>query len=240
MEREINDQKRVGFLRRTAKEVKQYKLTKKFLRTSGILIVLMLAVFFVTATLYQNTGSFTVSVNKFEMTRYGLTLSEHKDMSYQSSNLNSNIDESMTNIAEETIGEDVDMADGSKDGEHNGDNYIAYTFYLKNAGEVAVSYEYKILTSNITNGLDAAIRIRLYVDGTPTTYAKAKQDGTPEEGTVSFYSVGQAVNGRMDNFEPNNVTRFTIVIWIEGADADCQDWLIGGKMKIDMIMSIVH
>lgn len=240
MKKITSGEKRFGFLRRTAKEVKQYRIMKKILCTAGILIIVVLAIFFVAASFYQNTGSFTVSVNKFEMAKYGLTLSENANMAYQTSMLNTNIEESMTNIAEEMLPANLDNADGSTDGAHNGTNYIAYTFYLKNAGDVAVSYEYTIITSNVTNGLDEAIRIRLYVNGTSVTYAKAKSDGTPEWNTTPFYSVTQVANGRVDSFEPNNITRFTIVIWIEGSDPECQDWLIGGKMKIDMMMSIVH
>ena len=45
---------------------------------------------------------------------------------------------------------------------------------------------------------------------------------------------------RIDAFEPGEITKFTVVIWIEGNDPDCIDWLIGGKLKVDMVMTVLH
>ncbi len=230
-------EKRVSILRRTAKETIRYRVTMKILSTALVLMTVLTAVLYASAALYKNSGSFTISVNKYEMTKYGLTLSEHPDMQHQSSTLNAQIAEGITNITEEWIPDNVD----NENGVHNGDNYIAYTFYLQNAGEVAVSYEYAIEMSNITNGLDEAIRLKLYVDGTPTTYAKTASDGSgAEPGTVEFYSSTQMVRSRVDDFQPGEKTKFTIVVWIEGNDPDCIDWLIGGQMKLQMDMGIVH
>ncbi len=232
-----DNETRASFLRRTAKEVKNYKTVKKILLTASLLVAIVLGIMYASSALYQKSGSFTVNVNKFEMNEYGLTLSETRDMQYKTSNLNADIVEDITNIAEESIPDNVDNIDGV----HNGKNYIAYTFYVQNAGSVAVSYEYAVVMSGITNGLDEAIRLRLYVDGTPTTYAKTASDGSgPEVGTKEFYSASKMALGRVDNFEPSQTTRFTVVIWIEGNDPDCLDWLIGGKMKIEMDVSIVH
>ncbi len=235
------NEKRINLLRRTAKETIKYRVTMKILSTALVLLVILSSVLYASAALYKNTGSFTISLNKFEMTKYGLSLSEKPDMSQKTSQLNAKIAKDITNIAGENIPADVD----SVDGEHNGDNYIAYTFYLQNAGEVAVSYEYEIAISNITNGLDEAIRIKLYKNGIPTIYAKEKNspetsERLPEPGTVPFYSASSAVKARVDDFAPEEITKFTVVVWIEGSDPECIDWLIGGELKLDMTMSIVH
>ena len=146
------------------------------------------------------------------------------------------IDEQITNIAGESIPANVDHIDGK----HNGANYIAYTFYLQNAGEVEVSYDYQVAISNVTQSLDEAIRLRLYVDGVPTTYAKTRSDGGgAEPGTVEFYSANVMARGRVDDFAPEKITKFTVVLWIEGNDPDCVDQLIGGKLKVDMMMQVV-
>jgi hypothetical protein len=203
-----------------------------------VMLVVITGVVYMTSVLYEKSGSFTVSVDKYEMTKYGLTLSESADMKHQSSNLNAKIAEKITNIAGETISPNVDQIDG----EHNGRNYIAYTFYVQNAGEVEISYDYTVNISGITNALDEAIRIRLYVDGgEPITYAKTKSDGTgAEPGTTEFHSANVATRGRIEAFEPQEKTKFTVVIWIEGNDPDCIDWLIGGKMKVEMNIGVVH
>ena len=232
-----NSERRIGVLSRTASEVRNYRVRKKILLTALIGLVIFALILYVVAALYKRTGSFTVSIDKYEMTKYGLTLSESPDMTHNNSHLNARIDEEITNIAGESIPLNVDSINGA----HNGANYIAYTFYLQNAGEVEVSYDYQVTLSNVTQSLDEAIRLRLYVDGTPTTYAKTRSDGGgAEPGTVEFYSANVMARGRIDSFAPGEITKYTVVLWIEGNDPDCIDWLIGGKLKVDMLMSIVH
>ena len=235
-------EKRINILSRTAKEVRNYRVRMKLLTLLLIMLVTFTGVIYIAAVLYERSGSFTVSVGKYEMFDYGLSLSESKDMTRPTSNLNAQITEKMTNISGDTIPENVHMIDGA----HNGRDYIAYTFYVQNAASaeknVEVSYDYEIKMSGISNGLDEAIRLRLYVDDEePVTYAKTKSDGSgAEPGTTEFASASVMARGRIDNFKPGDKTKYTVVIWIEGNDPECIDWLIGGKMKIEMNISIVH
>lgn len=232
-----NNEARAKFLRRTASDVRNHKVRMRISSIALGMLATLAFVLYIASVLYKQSGSFTVSLDKYEMTKYGLTLSETSDMAYNSSHLNTQVSEHITNIASEEIPDNVDMIDGA----HSGTNYIAYTFYLQNAGEVAVSYEYSVVMSNVSNGIDEAIRLRLYVNGEPTTYAKTKSDGTgPEPFTTEFYSSNVMAFGRVDDFAVGEKTKFTVVIWIEGSDPECLDWLIGGQMKIDMKMSIVH
>lgn len=231
-------EKRINILTRTAKEVRNYRVRIKMLSILLAMLVTFTGVIYMASVLYEKSGSFTVSIDKYEMTKYGLSLSESREMTRPTSNLNAKIAEKMTNISGETIDENVDMIDG----EHNGRNYIAYTFYLQNAGEVEVSYDYEINMTGVSNALDEAIRLQLYINGgEPVTYAKTKSDGTgAEPGTTEFYSSTVMTRGRIESFKPGDVTKYTVVIWIEGNDPDCIDWLIGGKMKIDMDIGITH
>jgi hypothetical protein len=229
--------KRIDLLGRTAKEVKNYRVRMKMLAILLALAVTLTGVIYMASALYEQSGSFTVRVNKYEMQKYGLTLSESREMVRPTSHLNAKIAEKITNIAGESIDANVDMIDG----EHNGRDYIAYTFYAQNAGETEVSYDYEITLSGVTNGLDEAIRLRLYVNGNPVTYAKTRSDGTgAEPGTTEFHSATVVTRGRIESFKPEDKTKYTVVIWIEGNDPDCIDWLIGGKMKLDMNISVAH
>ena len=232
-----NSEKRSRFLARTAKEVKNYAVGKRVGLSLLAVLTLFTVLFYIVAALYKQTGSFTVSVDKYQMTKYGLTLCENRDMVNKSSFLNAKIDAEITNIAEEWLPNDLDAIDGN----HSKDNYVAYTFYLQNSGAVEVPVEYSINISEITNGLDEAIRIRLYVNGEYTNYAKTKNDGTGAElNTTEFYNASTAVLKRIDEFKPGEIVKFTVVIWIEGNDPECVDWLIGGKLKADMFINIVH
>jgi subtilase family serine protease len=233
----LNNEKRARFLIRTAKEVKSYQVQKKVLLSLLAMLITITGTFYMLATLYERTGSFTVGINKVDMVREGIALCETADLSQPSSHLNAEVNEHITNISEDWIPENVDSVDGV----HNGDNYIAYTFYLFNSGELFVNYEYSINVSNVTNNLDEAIRIRLYVDGAPTTYAKTKSDGSgPEPGTVEFYSANAMARGRFEDLRPGDSKRFTVVIWIEGNDPECLDWLIGGQLRVEMDLRVAH
>ena len=233
----LNNEKRARFLIRTAREIKSYQVQKKVLLSLLAMLITITGTFYMLATLYERTGSFTVGVNKIDMVRQGLALSESADLNKLASYLDAEVNEHITNIAEEWIAENVDAIDGV----HNGDNYIAYTFYLFNSGEINLNYEYTVNVTNVTNGLDEAIRIKLYTNGTPETFAKTKSDGTgAESGTTEFYSNGIATYKRVDNFAPKSVNKYTIVIWIEGNDPDCVNWLLGGKLKVGMDFNVVH
>ena len=231
------EKKRIHVLRRTAREVRQYNVLKKILTALLSALVTAVGLMYIVAVLYKNTGSFTVSLDKFDMQEYGLTLSEHKNMTHTTSHLNANIDEDITNISVRDLPADLDNIDG----EHNGENYVAYTYYLQNVGTQTIDYEYTMFISGVTQELDSAIRIRLYHNGEPVTYARTRTDGRgAEPDTVEFFSEQIAVQKVVPDFSPKEIDKFTVVIWIEGDDPDCVDFLIGGKLRVDMSMSVAE
>ena len=137
---------------------------------------------------------------------------------------------------------------------------MAYTFYLKNTGTLEFSYDYKLLISKMTADLDSAVRVRLYFTpfyytaesgvydyvGKYVDYAKPKTggNGAPEVDPVdrvmtNFSSSGVVTEGQIDGFKPGDISKVTVVIWIEGNDPDCTDDLLGGEFKLDMLFEIV-
>ena len=224
-------------IRRTAKEVKHYRILMRVLPITMAVLVALLAVIYVISLLYDNYGSFTVTVNKMDNAKYALTLSETPDFANTSGRLNCKASEEITNIDGATLPLDLDNIDGS----HNGENYVAYTFYCKNAGNAEISYEYQVVISNMSLDIEKAVRVRFYINGDPTDYARTRTDGTgPEEGTTEFYTERVITRGQIDNFKPDDVTKYTVVIWLEGNDVDCVDTILGGEFKIDMTMSILN
>ena len=231
------EKRRIHLLRRTAREVRQYAILKKILTALLSALVTAVGLMYIVAVLYKNTGSFTVSLDKFDMQEYALTLSESKEMTHTMSHLNAEIDEEITNISVRSLPDDLDNIDGK----HNGEDYVAYTFYLQNAGEQVIDYEYIVYISGVTQDLDSAIRIRLYHNGEPVTYARTRTDGKgAEPGTTEFFSEQIAVQKLVEDFSPQEIDKFTVVIWIEGDDPDCVDFLIGGKLRVDMSMSVAE
>ena len=47
------------------------------------------------------------------------------------------------------------------------------------------------------------------------------------------------MEGAVENFKPGDISKITVVIWIEGNDPDCTDDVLGGEFKVDMEMTVV-
>ena len=222
-------------LRRAAKEVKRYRVMMKVVPILLAVLALLLVLIYIVTSFYNKYGSFTVTVSKYDFSKYSLSLCETPDFRRPSSRLNAGAAENVTNISGATLPADIDQING----QHNGENYVAYTFYCRNAGSATVDISYRLYLANMTQGIEKAIRVRLYVDGTPVTYARTASDGSgPEPDTVEFLSATTVTEETVQNFAPEDTIRFTVVIWIEGDDPDCLDSVIGGEIKVDMAISI--
>lgn len=224
-------------VRRTAAEVKQYRVLMRLIPLGIGIAVTLLVIGYVISVLYMRFGAFTVSVNKFDNLDYALTLSGDREFSTNSSRLNAEIDETVTNIDGANLPTWLDNIDG----EHNGENYVAYTFYCRNEGKETVTYSYEMYIANMTYEIERAVRIRLYVNGEYVDYAYPRTDGVqgPEPGTTAFQQGNTVVKKNIQNFAPGDVTKYTVVIWLEGNDPDCVDKILGGEFKVDMAMEVV-
>lgn len=224
-------------IRRTAYEAKRYRIWRRMVPITIAVLILILIVGYVVSALYMKFGAFTVMVNKFDNLDFALTLSDGQDFNVRTSRLNAEIDEEITNIDGTTLPDWLDNIDG----EHNGENYVAYTFYCRNEGNQIVTYSYELYIANATYEIEKSIRIRLYVNGEYVDYAYGRTDGVegPEPGTTQFQGGNTIVKKEIQHFKPGDVTKYTVVIWLEGNDPECVDKIIGGKFKVDMAMEVV-
>ena len=127
-----------------------------------------------------------------------------------------------------------DNLNDSTGGSHNGENYLAYTFYVENTGEMIADYWSEFVLYDVVQNVDEALRIRIYRNDEYVTYAKIGKDGEAEEGTVPFSSDDLVMRGHVASFKPGDLDKYTIVIWVEGNDPDCTDDLVGGEFKFYM------
>ena len=222
-------------LRRTAAEIKRYRVLIRVLPIAMSIAVVTLALVYTITTMYTKFGSFTVTVNKYDNVAHALTLSETPDFKDMTSRLNAASSQEITNISVTTLPLDLDNINGS----HNGDHYMAYTFYCRNAGTESVTYEYELYIANMTLEIEDAVRIRLYVNGEYEDYAKTRNDGQgAEPGTTEFLTEETILRKEL-HLTPGEYTKFTIVVWLEGDDPECVDTILGGIFKIDMNMSVL-
>ena len=225
-------------LRRTAKEVKRHVILMRILALLVVILILIVAIAFAISYFYDKFGSFTVKINKYDMIQQGLALSETPEYSRAEAVLNADIVYDMTNISGEDLPDNIDMINGS----HNGDSFIAYTFYLINAGDDTISYEGEMTIENVTKNVDEAVRVAVYKNGEKTVYGKTKSNGGGMESDCDseFLSSTVVMRTSEEGFEPKAKDKYTVVIWLEGNDPDCIDDIIGGTLKLGMNFKIIE
>jgi hypothetical protein len=225
-------------LRRTAREVKRHQVIMRVLSVLVVILILLVAAAYAVSYFYDKFGSFTVKVSKYDMINQGLTLSETPEWDRTISVLNADILYDMTNISGLDISPTVDKINGA----HNGENYIAYTFYVINAGDDTFTYKGEITMENITNGIDEAIRVAVYKNGEKTVYGKTKSDGSGKESDCDseFEASTVVMSTKTTDFESGAKDKYTVVIWLEGNDPDCLDNIVGGTMKLGMNFKIIE
>lgn len=251
----INEKKTFGNVRENAEKVKTINRYRKIIPPILGVIISFLFIIYVASLLFGKYGSFTITAVDFADRRYALTLCETPEFNRNTSRLNAQAAKNITNISVKDLPADLNDLDGS----HNGENNLAYTFYVKNAGELACNFRYSIVISRATLGIEAAARIRVYYNpdyykaetkefnysGDYVDYAKPKTGGNGEPETdiygnkqTNFAGDDLVLEGETFNFAPNDIGKITVVIWLEGDDADCNDDILGGQLRLDMLMEI--
>lgn len=225
-------------LRRNVAETKKYTVIMRMLAVLTIIIVAVISVGYAISYFYDKFGSFTVKISKYDMINQGLTLSETPEYEKSTAVLNADIVYDMTNISGEDLPPNIDKINGP----HNGENYIAYTFYLINAGEDTITYQGELNIESAEGGVDEAIRVAVYKNGEKMVYGKTKSNGAGKESDCDreFASSTKVMTNKHENFKSAEKDKYTIVIWLEGNDPDCTNDIIGGTMKLGMNFKIIE
>ena len=177
---------------KNGEEVRKIKKWQRVIPPVIGVIVMLLVLVYIFSLLFNRYGSFTISVKDFADRKYSLTLSETASFKRTTSRLNAAAANDITNISYNNIPKDVNDVDGA----HNGENYLAYTFYLKNSGEETCNYRYSIIISKATSGIDAAARIRVYYN--EDFYKSATDEFNYSGDFVDYSKPKTGENGRAD------------------------------------------
>ncbi len=222
----------------TAKQINRREKFKKRLKIIMLACFLLLIITFLILSIIYNGGKFTVTLDPNFALKTGIVIYESKDYKESKGRLYAQDMDFMDNISINWLPKDIDK---EKDGSHNGQNYIAYTFYVENEGNEVQNYWYSVTIDDVIRNVDEAVRIMIFRNDEKKVYAKKNSyTNKAEEGTTEFYSEEFAVlEGRKD-FKPGDVDKITIVIWLEGDDPDCVDALIGGEIKMHMDIREEH
>ena len=204
------------------------RMDKLHLTLLGML--LLVAVLFIFAFMQEKMGNFTINLNRLELYRKGISIADNGDFDGATARLTASTVEDATNISIDDLPEDIDDLDGS----HNGKNYMAYTYYVRNAGKEDLGYKASITLDSCAKGAEKAVRVAVWRNGERVVYAAPAAGGGEENGCKNFKSDDVVCTYTEKKFLVGNVDRYTIVIWMEGDDPECVDSIIGGSVEFSM------
>ncbi len=220
-----------------AKAVADAKKRKKIYAAilAGLLAILL--IMYIISMLLTQWGDLVISIGDLND---GKTIMLCESAGFEDGvgvKLDGGVVQEVTNITKAWLPQNLDT---EKDGQHNGENYLAYTFYLKNTGDADLDYETVMNVTGTSKSADEAIRVMIYKNGQEQTYAKgqykdreqAETDATKwEDDTVIMHEDSSALAA-------GAVDKFTVVIWVEGNDPECLDPIRGGFVRANMIFNV--
>ena len=218
----------------TAEKVYRRKLFTRIVKMALLILLLFFSVLYLILYVVNSNGYFTIKLDKNLKSERHILLSSDSEFSAETVEIKVKGLEYMDNITEGWIPFDELI---SKEGDHSDDNYIAYTFFVKNDGNENVDYKSKIVIESVIKNVDEAVRVALYTNGERKVYAKKAKDGNAEPNTISFFSNHLIMQQERDNIKPDEIDRYTVIVWLEGKDPECIDDIIGGEMKMSMIIT---
>ncbi len=192
--------------------------------------LLLIAILFIAAFMQEKMGNFTINLNRLELYRKGISIADNEDFDKATARLTASSVIDATNISIEDLPDNLDDVSGS----HNGKNYMAYTYYVRNAGKEDLGYIARITLDSYAKGAEDAVRVAVWRNGERVVYAEPAADGGTEEGCTNFESEDVVCSYEESNFLVGNVDKYTIVIWMEGDDPECVDQIIGGSVEFSM------
>lgn len=197
-------------------------------------LLVILLIFYGAAMLFAEKSGFTIAVENGKKDKAAISLSESADFSTPTVRLDAGGMTKMTNISVLDLPESFE----SEGGRHNGQNYLAYTFYLKNSGTEAADIRSELNIKSALYGAEDAIRVRVYRNGNDTTYAKLAKNGEPEYNTTPFAENRKVFSVVEEDVDPEEIIKYTVVVWLEGDDPECVDDIKGGNVKMSLTFSL--
>lgn len=134
-----------------------------------------MVILYVMSAFYTGKGEFVVKVDR-PMANEGFLISETPDFEQQLVTLRNDAVDDATNISLDEIPREVKDIDGK----HNGSNYVAYTFYLKNCTGEDKDYQMELTLNSSSKHVEKASWIMIYKNGKQKIYAQENEDGYPE------------------------------------------------------------
>ena len=210
-----------------AKKVKRKKKIVKVLKIILLILLLLLLILYIAFSLIYNNGSFSITLDRNLYVKNGIIIYDDPDYKVFRTELQAETMDFIDNIKYTWLPDNLDTR---SDGSHNGENYVAYTFYIETLANK--SQTDLVVIDDVIKNVDEAIRIRVYKNGNSITAKHHIME--LRTGTEAFLSDTLVARDHVQNFAPGDRNKYTIVIWLEGSDPECTDNILGGELKIHM------
>jgi len=226
----------------------------KIMRVSTIAIIvsLILLIIFAGFTIYGNkVGNFVVNVGS--QSDIKLSLSAKQDLSEQTDRL---VYGSLMELNDTSYGflpDDIAKGDLGNVSDKKDSRYLAYSFYLINNSDRALDYDMDMVLIDTVGDPLGMIRI-MVIEETNSTNDRSNRIYALEESNednqqklqkelekiTPYQTKPFLVDGKnlfsitVKDFQEGAFTRYTIVIWIEGCDPDCNNGHLGDRIKFQL------
>jgi len=256
-------------VRTTARQVGKRRQMMRLLLIILLFALLLMSIVFAGASFLNKAGRFTINLDPNAFNKYGISISSTEDFKDPTIMLQGTALDNMWNITQNWILNDPDgnydinnttksgkyydpayptyqsFADIDKvDGDHNGKDYIAYTFWIKNAGSMNAGYYGSLDIDSVAKGADEAIRVMVFRNGVPTVYGKAPKNPDAQYATygIDDFFIARTVvtDFSRTDFKVGDKDRYTIIIWLEGWDPECVNDIMGGEVKLSMNFKVLE
>ena len=245
---------------KTLKKIVLEKKLRKIILLAIIVIIAMMVSCFGIAAFRQFTGGFTVNLHF----RYGyrhLSIYDNSLLINPRTDIVAEpLENDMAPVTRSWFGHpdhplipSFEYIDSLGGGSHHGvrnqrSTYFAFTFYMRNHGIRPETYQTRIQLLDVAKNVDAGIRIVLIRDShyyghvnnvrMPVIYAKEALTGGPDVYSDRIFLQPDGNRGTIIFFEnqigPQEVHRFTVIMYLEGEDPEVCDEMIGGMIRLSM------
>lgn len=220
----------------STKKMQREKKIQKIIKLVLLIILLILLLLYFVFGIIYNRGNFSITLDKNLYFGKGIIIYDNPEYKVFRTELYAATPNTFDNISYKWLPENINNYNGV----HNGDNYMAYTFYIENLGNDISDYWSEVVIDDVIKNVDEVVRIRVYKNNDYVTYAKLSNQGTAERETTPFESSNKVVSDHIESFKPGDKIKYTVVLWLEGSDPECTDNILGGEFKFHMEFNSEH
>ncbi len=193
-------------------------------------MLLLVVVLFIAAFMQEKMGNFTINLDRLELYRKGISIADNGDFDGATARLTATTVADATNISIEDLPADLDDVEGA----HNGKNYMAYTYYVRNAGKEDLGYIARITLDSCAKERKMPSALRYGETENGLSMPNRLPMAARKQAVPVLNQRIQSVSYEEKDFLVGNVDKYTIVIWMEGDDSECVDSIIGGSVQFSM------